>query len=403
MQKNILEHIIRKVLSEQNSPGFKFDLANPKAKDNQYMDERIVGILKTSEERNVERYGIIRFEAVRKGGRNDVNGTKTADYNIDDLKRDFKNNLNRYRSGLLGQRTTENYIWFMAIDPYNDQLNKQEKIRAKYVVLAAYVNKDLFNKIPEKNTGTGYYAKLDRGARIYNLAEINPSFWKSQKVKIEPVIQVGEVMTDINQITAASETIKYGVSYDICKNLYLYFDTNDIIYHINRDGRKKLGFGCELDALVRQFQKENDIPETGVWNSETRVKALKLKKTSYEIKNTTELNKKYDSCKLTNLDLFNITYPNGGSFTPENTKTTNIEFVKVQQIMYDYLVKQSKNPTFKKLLSTPDIVSFKQKLDSKDGIYDADTKYVVGIINKLTNRDIKNYNIDSQFIKNIQG
>lgn len=401
MQKNILEHIIRKVLSEQGGT-YVLDLKVPTAEDDRYMDTRIVDILKKSEKRNAERYGVIRFEVVRRGGRQEIDGTKKAEYDENEVKRDFVSNLNRYTSGLLGQYTTENYIWFMAIDPYNKQTNKQEKIRAKYVVLAAYVNKDLFDNIPEKNTGVGYYAKLTRGARIYDLAEINPSYWKKQKVYVDRITQSGETIEIIDDLPAASNNIKFGSKYfpNTVGKIYGYFSENEILADINRG---EVGFGCELDALIRQFQEENGVPVTGVWDSETRIKALRLKKLNYKIKNTTALTDKYDSCKLNNLDLSDIIYPKGGAFTLENTKTNNIEFVKVQQIMYDYLVKQSKNPTFKELLSVPDIVSFKQKLDSKDGIYDADTKYVVGIINKLTNRDIENYNIDSQFIKNIQG
>lgn len=401
MQKNILEHIIRKVLSEQGGT-YVLDLKVPTAEDDQYMDKRIVNILKKSEKRNIERYGVIRFEVVRRGGRQEIDGTKKAEYGENEVKRDFISNLNRYTSGLLGQRTTENYIWFISIDPYNEQTNKQEKIRAKYVVLAAYVNKDLFYKIPEKNTGTGWAAKLTRGAQIYELADINETEWKPKGViKIDPVTQGGETIENIDDLPAASNNIKFGSKYSTTVGkLYGYFSKNEILATIDK---RKVGFGCELDALIRQFQEENGIPVTGVWDSETRIKALKLKELEYNIKNTTALTDKYDSCKLTNLDLSNITYPTGGSFTQENTKTTDIEFVKVQQIMYDYLVKQSKNPNFKGLLARQEIISFKQKLDSKNGIYDDDTKFVVGVINKLTNRDNKNYNIDSQFIKNIQG
>lgn len=408
MQKNILEHIIRKVLSEQGGT-YVLDLKVPTAKDDQYMDKRIVNILKKSEKRNVERYGVIRFEVVRRGGRQEIDGTKKAEYGENEVKRDFISNLNRYTSGLLGQRTTENYIWFISIDPYNEQTNKQEKIRAKYVVLAAYVNKDLFYKIPEKNTGTGWTAKLTRGAQIYELADINETEWrftrgKSSAPDKDEITQSAETVENIDDLPAASNNIKFGSKYstNIVK-LYGYFSKNEIIANLDRDDRVNIGFGCELDALIRQFQEENGIPVTGVWDSETRIKALKLKELEYNIKNTTALTDKYDSCKLTNLDLSNITYPTGGSFTQENTKTTDIEFVKVQQIMYDYLVKQSKNPNFKGLLARQEIISFKQKLDSKNGIYDDDTKFVVGVINKLTNRDNKNYNIDSQFIKNIQG
>ena len=184
--------------------------------------------------------------------------------------------------------------------------------------------------------------------------------------------------------------------------LYSYFESNFPKIGIDnvREFKRTAGFGCELKSMIEQFQTEHGIPVTGDWDKTTRMKVLDLKKFEYEIQDINSLKQRVSTCKIENLDLNNIIYPESGVFTPENTKQYNIEFVKVQTLMNNYLI--NKSSSIAGLLTAKPYLEFKNDFEKNPGVYTEAVKGIVGIIRKLQSGNVKNINIDSTFVESLK-
>lgn len=401
MQTQLLENIIRKFLFEQGGK-LTMDLAKVTEKDRNLAKTQISKIVMPKiniNKVNVKDFGQIRIELIRSGGRTKVGDTKKSTYGTKQILDDATNYLKRSQGPLFLTLTTSDFVWFLISDSPD---NEQEKLRAKYSVIAIYAKKTLFSETPAVKMGNGFIDVLPRGAAVYNFAGINVTDWKTHgdAAPTEP---------DLNQLKSLIglplQQLEYGAGYsDNIDSLYSYFENNFIKLNIttNLEFKQSAGFGCELKSIIEQFQEEQNIPITGIWDKKTREMVVSLKKLKYEIKNINDLKSKYDKCKIENLDLQNIKYPAGGSFTTENTKEKNIDFQKIEILMNKYLIQKSKIQEFKGLLETPWYKDFKRDLDTNPGIYTTAVSGVVGVIRKLLGEDPKNIEIDSTFVNKLR-
>lgn len=375
MQKQLLENIIRKFLFE-NDGRLSIDLGKVTTRDRQLFEKQITPILKTNAVYDATDAGLVRIDIIRIGGRTKVGDNKISSYDEKLVTDDALNYLNRFQSGLVSNRTTSDFVWFLIVDPYSKSSNKQEKIRAKYSVLAIYVRTSLLYKTPPSVTGTGWLETLNRGANVYDFNRIKMSEWKAVfKSGADEPIQGGDMLETPDDLPLIN--LKYGDKFTsnakAMNMLYAYFESNfATLEFLNiRELKTKLGFGCELKSIIEQFQEEQNIPVTGDWDTKTRQAAVSLGKIEYSITNKDALKSKYEKCTLENLDLQNIKYPAGGAFTPDNTKVRNIEFVKVQILMLNYVnskTKPGKLPVNK---------DWYKQLQSKSGIYS--TELIPGV------------------------
>jgi hypothetical protein len=395
MQTQLLENIIRKFLFEQGGK-LTMDLAKVTEKDRNLAKTQISKIVMPKinvNKVNVKDFGQIRIELIRSGGRTKVGDTKKSTYGTKQILDDATDYLKRSQGPLFLTLTTSDFVWFLISDSPD---NEQEKLRAKYSVIAIYAKKTLFSETPAVKMGNGFIDVLPRGAAVYNFAGINVTDWKTHgdAAPTEP---------DLNQLKSLIglplQQLEYGARYsDNIDSLYSYFENNFIKLNIttNLEFKQAAGFGCELKSIIEQFQEEQNIPITGIWDKKTREMVVSLKKLKYEIKNTNALKSKYNTCKIENLDLQNIKYPAAGSFTPENTKEKNIEFIKVQILMLNYINNNSKNG------QAPVNKEWYKELQSKTGIYSDDLVDGVRVIRYLAGLPSDIIDITSELIEKIR-
>ena len=400
MQKHLLENVIRKFLFEKSEVKLRIEV--PTSQDVQFFKKQIKDKLIAKKSNvTVQTADVIRYEVIRVGGREKTSDNqKISSYNESSLQTDILFALNRL-TGTYRQKTNADYVWIIAFDPYNTEQNKQSKIRAKYVILASYVNKTLLPAVKLNNATSGFLGKTSNGAYVFNLEKINETEWKSKsKVIVEPPIQGGDAIETLSDLPIMD--LKFGNKNSNVYKLYSYFDINFPNIGIDnvREFKRITGFGCELKSMIEQFQTEQGISVTGDWDKTTRMKVLDLKNLQYKIQDINSLKERISTCKIENLDLNNITYPESGVFTTENTKQYNIEFVKVQKLMNDYLI--NKSSSFAGLLTAKPYLEFKNDFEKNPGVYTDAVKGIVGIIRKLLGEDPKNINIDSTFVESLK-
>jgi hypothetical protein len=395
MQTQLLENIIRKFLFEQGGK-LTMDLAKVTEKDRKLAKDQMSKVLMSTvnvNAVNVKDFGQIRIELIRSGGRTKVGDTKISTYRTKQILDDATNYLKRSQGPLFLTLTTSDFVWFLISDSTD---NEQEKLRAKYSVIAIYAKKTLFGKTPAVKMGNGFIDVLPRGAAVYNFADIKVTDWKGYN---NPAPPEKDIIQDRSFTGMPLQQLEYGNRYSTDIDwLYSYFENNFIKLNIttNLEFKQAVGFGCELKSMIEQFQEEQNIPVTSIWDTKTRETVSSLKKLEYEIKNTNALKSKYNTCKIENLDLQNIKYPAGGSFTPENTKEKNIEFIKVQILMLNYVNNNSKNGP------APVNKEWYKELQSKTGIYSEDLINGVRVIRSLAGLPSDRIDITSELIEKIR-
>lgn len=400
MQKYLLENIIRKFLFEKSEVKLRIEV--PTSQDIQFFKKQIKDkLIVKKQDISVQNADVIRYEVIRIGGREETSDDqKISSYDESSLQTDILFALNRL-TGTYGEKTNSDYVWIISFDPYNTEQNKQSKIRAKYVILASYINKTLLPAVKLNNATSGYLGKTSKGALVYNLEKINETEWKTKsKVIVEPPIQGGDAIETLSDLPTID--LKFGNKNSSVLKLYSYFESNFPNIGIDnvREFKRSVGFGCELKSMIEQFQIEHGIPVTGEWDKTTRMKVLDLKKFEYEIQDINSLKQRISTCKIENLDLNNIIYPDSGVFTPENTKQYNIEFVKVQTLMNTYLI--NKSSSIAGLSTAKPYLDFKNDFEKNPGVYTDAVKGIVGIIRKLQSGNVKNINIDSTFVESLK-
>jgi hypothetical protein len=389
MQTQLLENIIRKFLFEQGGK-LTIDLAKVTSRDTNFFKKQIAPLIKTDTSYTAKDAGLVHMKLVRTGGRTKVDDMKLSSYDTKQILDDAINYLSRSQGPLLSTLTTSDFIWLLVIDPHSESSDKEEQMRAKYSVLAVYIRKSLLSKQPRGKTSSGWLDTLSRGSNVYDMNRIKQSEWVTTNIGTDKPSLGGDTLETVNDLPLTQ--LSYGNTYfsnpTALNLLYGYFESNfaELGFTNIRDDKKSLGFGCELKSIIEQFQEDQNIPVTGEWNTETRKAAMRLGKIEYITPNITKLKSKYTNCKLKNLDLQNIKYPAGGAFTPENTKEWNIEFVKVQTLMLDYIVTHTKTEKL------PISKEWYKQLQSKSGIYSTELipgiKTIRGIVGLTPDVDI---------------
>ena len=105
--------------------------------------------------------------------------------------------------------------------------------------------------------------------------------------------------------------------------------------------------------------------------------------------NITELDVTYVA---KNLDLNNITYPESGAFTPDNTKQPNDEFKKIQQILLNFAISKKMPETF----------SGYSEIKSLNGIYSPNIGNIVNAFKKILKMKTPDDRITSDFIEQLR-
>lgn len=400
MQKQLLENIIRKFLFEQGGR-LSIDLGKITTRDRQIFEKQVTPLLKTNTVYNAKDAGLVRIDIIRSGGRTKVGDDKISSYDEKLVVADALDYLNRFRTGLISNHTTSDFVWFLIVDPYSKSSEKEQKIRAKYSVLAIYVRTSLLYKIPPSKIGVGWLETLNRGSDVYDFNRIKTTEWKSSfKINVDVPVSGGEFLETLDDLPLTKLT--YGTTFKsntkALNIVYAYFEGNFPELGITnvREFKTQAGFGCELKSIIEQFQEDQKITVTGEWDTETRQAALKLGKLEYITSNKEALQAKYKKCTLENLDLQNIKYPAGGAFTPENTKTYNIEFVKVQTIMLNYIISVTKP---EKLPVNKD---WYKQLQSKSGIYSTELSPGVRLIRDIVKLKSDITDVTSELIEKIR-
>lgn len=419
MQKFLLENIIRKFLFEQGGK-LSIDLGKVTDRDRAVFTKELKQTIMKKQSFTVKDAGVVRIDITRTGGRTEVGDEKKSLYNEASVLNDALGYLNRFQSGLLSTHTGKDFVWFLLIDPYTAKTDKEEKIRAKYSVLAMYVRTTLLFRTPE--SGAGYLDTLSRGAMVYNLAKITNTEWKPiGKTYIdEPPIQGGEVIETIDDLPF--KELAYGTKYtsDVrsMNMLYAYFEKNfNALNILNiREFKKQAGFRCELKSIIEQFQYEQNIPTTGIWDKRTRTAAVALKDLEYTIKNTNELKERYKTCQIENNEIVDepdtnvsdIKLPEIGYFKyagptadPNKGTAKDPEFYKVQQLMANALqvLGFTKNAKHKDAS-----LKYINAIKKYPGDYGDSTKAVVGKLKNVmiqagsTLNNTSNEIVDQQFI-----
>jgi hypothetical protein len=122
-----------------------------------------------------------------------------------------------------------------------------------------------------------------------------------------------------------------------------------------------------MKAMVSQFQEENDITVTGIWDEKTWKKANELKYTDpanqkYTIKNSAALTQKWNACEIEKqakeqqiqVETESIKFPSSGKFIKGDESP---EIAKIQVLMVECLRKRlSNNPD-------PDINKFIEEIE----------------------------------------
>ena len=418
MKQDLLEQIIRKVLTEANITVSVEPLA---AADIQSMKKLHDTLAITSKlQKETDKFsaadGII-IKIRRSGGRleNPTTGNKSYAISDDDLLDYVKTKLDSL-AGTYSKMKTAEYVWLVsrdvnvnsAIDKATKSVDlpkksKDEKIIATYIIRAFYVKTSLLSK-PVTVTTSGYITTLRGGALVFDSQKINETQWIPRpNASTEPPSKATNLGYPERELTFGDEKPTS------VRSLFSYFQNNlnkiytpDDYEIIMSTYNKQTKFGEIHKAMVESFQAENNIPVTGVWDAATLNKARELNVVEYEFTNTAGLKSKIDNALATDRVISNkneIIVPAGG-FKYNETKD-DPEFYKVQQLMIDWL--QSKN-----IAGSNDYAALFNKwttalnVQQNRGDYGDGTKVFVGVIKSFLKFANDPKFVDQEFINAIK-
>ena len=339
----LLEQIIRNILTEDS---IVLGLETLQAEDVAFINSQIrtpLGIAKT--DMNFYNLDGLRVTLKRVGlrDRDDVTGKRSREITPNEFQTNIVLKLNALRGGYLPMKGPD-YVWIITGDLNTDKKRdarnpKSDRIIAKYYSVATYVKTSL---IPNTLTNTmkGYIFKLNAGALVFNLADVNFNEW-TRGINIEPVTLAN----------APYVTVSYGDESRVVRELYAYFNLESSLFNYTVQNN----FGCELKGAIQQFQTENGLTVTGDYDTVTMKFATSLKKREYVFRDQFGVKQFVGQCQIANRQVIdvvtNIKVPEGG-FT--YGIKGDVEFYLVQQLMLEYYENLLKNPKFEKALKEND-------------------------------------------------
>lgn len=323
----LLEQIIRNILTEDS---MVLGIEPLQAEDLTFINSQIrtpLGI--ASKDMNFYNLGGTRITLKRVGYRDkdDVTGKRSREITPNEFQTNVVLKLNALRGGYLPM-TGPDYVWIITgdlkTDAKRDARNpKSDRIIAKYYSVATYVKTSLIAKTLT-NTMKGYIFKLNGGALVFNLEDVNFNEW-TREINIEPVTLAN----------APYVTVAYGDESRVVRELYTYFNLESSLFNYTVQNK----FGCELKGAIQQFQTENGLTVTGDYDNATMKFATSLKKKEYVFKYPAEVKQFVNICQRENRSVVDyisdIVVPKDG-FKFKETADNN-EFYKVQAAMIKFL------------------------------------------------------------------
>jgi len=316
----LLEQIIRNILTE-DSIVLGFEALQ--AEDVTFINSQIrtpLGIAAT--DMNFYNLDGLRVTLKRVGlrDRDEKTGKRSREITPNEFQTNVVLKLNTLRLGY-EKMTGPDYVWIITGDlktnKKRDARNpKKDRIIANYYSVATYVKTSLIPKTLT-NKMKGYINKLNGGALIFNLADVNFNEW-TRGINVDPVTLEN----------APYVTIKFGDESRVVRELYAYFNLESKGYTLTSK------FGCDLKGAIQQFQTENGLATTGDYDAVTMQFATSLKQKEYVFKHPEEITAFAKACARENLvvvdDTTPIVVPEGGF---KQGIKEDMQFYKVQVAM----------------------------------------------------------------------
>ena len=202
-----LDHVIRKYLTEQTRPTYKYMAKKPDADSTNFIKNKIcplfkidpstVGVAsspdpkKTWQQGRLVRIDGLEFQINRRNAMpaGQTDPFSTADSSIKQatkLRTLLQSYMNTGLAGVWQKATSTGWFWFISTDQNLD--NKKESFKkkdtrtfAKYVYVCTYVKSDVFPpslSLKITSATKGYMFTLNDGALVFDLAEIDAAQWK---------------------------------------------------------------------------------------------------------------------------------------------------------------------------------------------------------------------------------
>jgi peptidoglycan hydrolase-like protein with peptidoglycan-binding domain len=424
MKRDLLEQIIRKVLTEANITVSVEPMA---ASDIQSMKKLHDTLGITSKlQKETDKFSAadgINIKIRRSGGRLEDPTTKNKSYAISDADLlDYVKTKLDSLAGTYSKMKTAEYVWLVsrdvnvnsAIDKATKSVDlpkklKDEKIIATYIIRAFYVKTSILGR-SVTNTTTGYITTLRGGALVFDSQKINETQWIPKRG-----VATVDKPTPTQELGYPEREITFGDDKPTSvRSLFSYFQNNlNKIYTpaeyeiIMSTYKTQSVFGEIHKAMVESFQAENNIAVTGAWDAATLNKARELNAETYDFKNTAVLKSKIDSVLAKDRVITNkneIIVPAGG-FKYGITKG-DPEFYKVQELMIAWL-KDNKVEISKKYGEKFNdwITALNKQANGKymyRGDYGSSTKVFVGVIQEKLNLGTDNTVVNQAFIDAIK-
>ena len=348
MKKDLLEQIIRQVLNEGK---IRISIETLRTADETVMDSLHddLGITyKLSNEKNkfAAADGFL-IKIKRVGGRSeDESGKKSYELDAIALRAKAIQQIDTL-SGAYAPMKSSEYTWFISPNinenPRDIKKSKDTRVIATYIIQAFYVKSSLLWKLvtPQDHPSGGYITTTASNGLIYDKSKIVRSQWR-REVKSGADVP----MTLPFDLGVPQKEMKFGQKEVISvKLLFLYFSENltsilpaSDAAKLQEELEQESTFGDFHKAFVEAFQKEQNLPITGDYDTATLQRALQLNKESYTFANTDDLKTRLmliiNTKKEQEQQISSIQVPaEGFKF---NVTTKNAEFYKVQLAMIKF-------------------------------------------------------------------
>ena len=409
MKKNILEQIIRQVLSEAS---ITVDIETLRPDDERKMKTvhtmlKMNSRLKQETDRFSAADGFL-IKIKRVGGRvkDDTTGEKSFEISDSDIMQNAIFKLNTL-VGTYSKMNSSEYVWLLTHDvnlrKKDIEKAKASRIIATYIVQAFYIKRSLIPK-PLSTSTAGYIDTLSKGALVFDLQKIDENQWITT-TNVDPgeVSQTGEFGIPMKELQYKQKSVSQVpilFSY-FAQNLFKILSPTETENLVNSLKTESV-YGDFHRAFVESFQQEQKLTVTGNWDAATLQRALQLENPTYIFENTADLKSRIDKAIAATrsiIDVGSITVPAGG-FKYKVTDN-DPEFAKVQSVMISWL---QKNGIDKSAKHSTKFNEWQTALNKQtDGIFinrgdfGDGTKYFVELIKKVPSLGLGNdYTIVNQ-------
>jgi len=348
MKRDILEQIIRQVLNEGKIQISIETLrtADETAMNSLHDDLGITSKLSNEINKFAAADGFL-IKIKRIGGRSeDETGKKSYELDAIALRAKAIQQIDTL-SGAYAPMKSSEYIWFISPNvnenPRDIKKSKDTRVIATYIIQAFYVKSSLISKPAtlQNHPASGYITTTASNGLIYDKSKIVRSQWRSESIAYSEI--PSQIAADLG---APLKELKFGQKDPIAvRLLFLYFSENltsilpaSDAEKLREELKQESTFGDFHKAFIEAFQKEQNLPITGNYDTETLQRVSQLNKDSYTFENTDDLKTRLmviiNAKKEQEQQISSIQVPaEGFKF---NVTTKNAEFYKVQLAMIKF-------------------------------------------------------------------